>query len=111
MELIENILIHGSLAGMLLILYILPIMRFVNPRVWAFSDYPKSITSSVAPQTRAERRHGTVIFIPFLILVIAFPLVSTMVFEMNSGGYQFSIGVNSLQISNGVKTFIGEMFS
>jgi len=86
MGLIENILIHGSIAGILLILYILPIMRFTSPRVWAFSDYPKAITESVEPQTKEERRNALAGGLPFIILMIAFPLVSTLIFENVSGG-------------------------
>ena len=86
MGLIENILVHGTLAGILLILYILPIMRFTSPRVWAFSDYPKVITESVEPQTKEERRKATAAGLPFIVLMIAFPLVSTIIFETSSGG-------------------------
>ena len=86
MGLIENILIHGSIAGILLVAYILPIMRFLSPRIWAFSDYPKSITATVEPQTKDERKIGTILFIPFFILMILVPLLSTMIFENASGG-------------------------
>ncbi|MGY5860015.1 MAG: hypothetical protein RTU63_11650 [Candidatus Thorarchaeota archaeon] len=86
MGLIENILIHGTLAGILLVLYILPIMRFLSPRIWAFSDYPKAITESVEPQTKRELRIATASFLPFLILMFAFPLASTLFFESVSGG-------------------------
>ena len=86
MGLLENILVHGTMAGVLLVVYILPIMRFLNPRIWGFSDYPKAITGSVEPQTKQERKIGTILFIPFFILMIFVPLWSTMVFENASGG-------------------------
>ena len=86
MGLLENILLHGSIAGLLLILYILPIMRFLSPRIWAFSDYPKAITDSVEPQTKRERKIAFVTGIPFIILMIVYPLMSTLAFEISSGG-------------------------
>ena len=86
MALLENILLHGTIAGVLLVIYILPIMRFLNPRIWGFSDYPKVITESVEPQTKQERKVGTILFIPFFILMIFVPLWSTIIFENTSGG-------------------------
>ncbi|TFG32142.1 hypothetical protein EU528_04360 [Candidatus Thorarchaeota archaeon] len=86
MGLIENILLHGTLAGILLILYILPIMRFLSPRIWAFSDYPKVITESVESQTKRERRIATAAGLPFVLLMIGYPLLSTLFFENISGG-------------------------
>ena len=86
MSLVENILFHGSIVGLLILLYLLPIMRFLSPRIWGFSDYPKVIQENVEPPTKGERRIGGVIAIPFMILFIAFPLVSTMIFESQSGG-------------------------
>jgi len=86
MGLLENILLHGSLAGLLLILYLLPIMRFLSPRIWAFSDYPKVITEAVEPQTEKERRIALVTGLPFIFLMLVYPLVSTLIFESVSGG-------------------------
>ncbi|MGY5876573.1 MAG: nitroreductase [Candidatus Thorarchaeota archaeon] len=86
MALLENILLHGTLAAILLLAYLLPIMRFLNPRIWAFSDYPKEITSRVDPQTKEERRIGAIIGVPFLILFIVIPLVSTLILETTYAG-------------------------
>ncbi len=81
MSLIENILIHGTLTFILLLAYLLPIMRFLNPRIWGFSDYPKAITSVVEPQIKRERQIGGLLVLPFLILMIGIPLVSTLILE------------------------------
>lgn len=86
MGLIESVLIYGSIAGILLILYLLPIMRFLSPRIWAFSDYPKVITNSVAPQTKRERRIALVTGLPFIILMVVYPLLTTMIFKNQAGG-------------------------
>ena len=61
-------------------------MRGLNPRIWAFSDYPKTITDHVPPQTDRERKIGAYVGIPFFILVIGFPLVSTIFLEGLYGG-------------------------
>jgi len=86
MQLFENVLVHGSVFAVLLTILLLAIMRGLNPRVWAFSDYPKAITDHVPPQTDRERKIGALTGIPFFILVIGFPIVSTMMLEGLYGG-------------------------
>ena len=81
MALLENILFHGVIAAVLKVAYLLPIMRFLNPRIWAMSDYPKEITTRVEPQTKEERRIAILMGIPFLFLMLAYPLVSTLILE------------------------------
>lgn len=81
MALLENILFHGVIAAVLMVAYLLPIMRFLNPRIWAMSDYPKEITTRVEPQTKEERRIAILMGIPFLFLMLAYPLVSTLILE------------------------------
>ncbi|MHA1966122.1 MAG: hypothetical protein ACW97G_16220 [Candidatus Thorarchaeota archaeon] len=55
MQLLEHVLLHGSIFAVLLTIFLLAIMRGLNPRIWAFSDYPKAITDHVPPQTDRER--------------------------------------------------------
>ncbi|MHA1863671.1 MAG: hypothetical protein ACTSWA_07870 [Candidatus Thorarchaeota archaeon] len=86
MTLLENILFHGVIAAVLMMAYLLPIMRFLSPRVWAMSDYPKEITSRVEPQTKDERRIAILMGIPFIFLMIVFPLVSTLILETTYAG-------------------------
>jgi hypothetical protein len=84
--LLENILLHGLLAAVLLIAYLLPVMRFLSPRIWGFSDYPKEVTSRVPPQTRHERRVAGLLAVPFFMLMVVYPLVSTLVLKTSYGG-------------------------
>ena len=86
MGLIQNLLLFGPLAFILILMYLLPIMRFLNPRIWAFSDLPKTITENVEPPTKRELRIGIVIGIPFMILTLVFPYVSTLFLESQVGG-------------------------
>jgi hypothetical protein len=67
-------------------LYLLAVMRGLSPRIWAFSDYPKTITDNVPPQTDRERRIGAYLVVPFFILIFGFPTVSTMMLEGIYGG-------------------------
>ncbi|MCK5265360.1 MAG: nitroreductase [Candidatus Thorarchaeota archaeon] len=86
MALLENILFHGVIAAALMIAYLLPIMRLLSPRIWAMSDYPKEITTRVEPQTKKEQRIAILMGIPFIFLMIAFPLVSTLILETTYAG-------------------------
>ncbi len=86
MSLIENVLLHGSLAAVLLVAYLLPVMRFLSPRIWGFSDYPKEVTSRVPPQTKRERKTAVLLAPPFFILMLVFPLVSTLILKASYGG-------------------------
>lgn len=86
MGLLENILLHGSITIILLIGYLLPMMRFLSPRIWGYSDYPNEIKERVPPQTEHERKIAAILFIPFLIMMIGIPFVSTMILKNSYGG-------------------------
>lgn len=86
MQLLENVLLHGSVFAVLFTAYLLAVMRGLSPRIWAFSDYPKTITDHVPPQTDRERKIGAYTGIPFFILWLGFPLVSTLMLEGLYGG-------------------------
>jgi hypothetical protein len=86
MVLVLNILVHGTIFAVILTLYLLAVMLGFSPRIWAFSDYPKTITGQVDPQTKRERRIGIIVFFPFLIIGIAYPLLSTYILKALYGG-------------------------
>ncbi len=86
MALLDNILQHGILFTVTLTLYLLLTMRFLSPRVWGFSDYPKEITEIVEPQTKKERQLGALLGVPFIIISLGFPIVSTLMLEVQYGG-------------------------
>jgi len=86
MQLAEHLLLHGTVFGVLLTLYLLGVMKLLSPRIWAMSDYPPEITERVPPQTDSERRIASVAFIPFLILGIGFPIISTLMLKSVLGG-------------------------
>jgi hypothetical protein len=86
MGLLDNLLFHGSLFALLLTVYLLSVMRFLSPRIWAFSDYPPEITEHVPPQTDRERKFGALLAIPFFILGLGFPIISTLILKNTYGG-------------------------
>jgi hypothetical protein len=86
MTLIENLLFHGTIAAIILVLYLLPIMMKLSPRIWGFSDYPKSITDHVPPQTKREKQIGAAIFLPFVVIFLGIPIISTLMLEAEYGG-------------------------
>jgi len=81
MSLVQNIVVHGTIFAVLLTLYLLAVMMKLSPRIWGFSDYPKEITNAVSPQTKRERQIGALLMVPFLLLGLGFPLVSTLMLE------------------------------
>ena len=86
LALLENIIIHGSLYAVIVNLYLFAIMVTLSPRIWAYADYPKSITDRVPPQTSREKKIGGVIMIPFFILVLGLPVLSSIMLEISYGG-------------------------
>ncbi|MBN2229068.1 MAG: nitroreductase [Candidatus Thorarchaeota archaeon] len=86
MVLLENILLHGTITCILLIAYLLPIMRFTSPRIWGYSDYPDEIKELVPPQTKEERKQASILFIPFVLMMLGIPIISTMILEVSYGG-------------------------
>lgn len=86
MSLLSNIIFHGLLFAITFILYLLIIMVKFSPRIWGFSDYPKAITEKVPPQTKTEKKKGSLLAIPFFLIGIGFPIISTLILKHQSGG-------------------------
>jgi len=56
-----------------------------NPR-WMLQDYPPQIQALAPPRTAQEKRRGLILGLPFLILLIAVPLWSTLSLQLHAGG-------------------------
>ncbi|MFW9986151.1 MAG: hypothetical protein ACFFDJ_06290 [Candidatus Odinarchaeota archaeon] len=88
--LFSYILIHATIFAIIFTLYLFAIMRGLSPRVCAMSDYPPEITDHVPPQTDAEKRQARIVYIPFLVIGIAYPLAATYFLKiLNSGVISF----------------------
>ena len=73
---LSRTLLHGALLSLAGSLYVFAILRF-NPRLF-LQDYPVAIQDLVPPKTERERRLSTFLGIPFLLLLVVVPFVSTL---------------------------------
>ena len=81
---IRKIMIDGGILSLLASLYI-GITMHLNPRVW-LGDYPKEIQDKVPPKTQEEKKLSWVLGVPFLVLLIAVPFVSSLALKHESRG-------------------------
>ena len=86
MSLLINIIFHGFVFAIILTAYLLFIMVKFSPRVWGFSDYPEAITDKVPPQTDEEKKKGILLFIPFILIGLGVPIISTLLLKNQLGG-------------------------
>jgi len=80
---INNILLDGALLSILGSISILGILRF-NPRLF-LQDYPDEIQAAVPPKTGREKRQSLITGIPFLLILLAVPFISTLILKRESG--------------------------
>ena len=80
---IQKILIDGAILSALASIFIILTMRF-GPRIW-LHDYPKEIQAMVPPKTDQEKRLSLQLGIPFMLLLLAVPLLSTLWFRNSAG--------------------------
>ena len=76
---LTKILIDGGLLSLLSALTLLGIARY-NPRL-LLGDYPAAIQEKAPPKTAREQRQSLIVGIPFLVLLLAVPLISTLTFK------------------------------
>lgn len=75
-----SILRDGAILSVLASLYLIIILR-INPRLF-LQDYPEHIQKQVPPKTPREKRLSLWVGIPFLLLLITAPVLSTLALEM-----------------------------
>ena len=81
-----KILFDGIVFALIGGAFILGIMAW-NPRLFLNKgDFPADILAAVPPKTPSERRQGLLVGIPFLLAIIAVPLMSTWQFRQQAGG-------------------------
>lgn len=90
---ITRILTDGAVLSVLASVFIAVTMR-LNPRIW-LQDYPPDVQARVPPKTEKERRQSLLLGVPFLLLLVAGPVVSTLAWENRMGG---EIGFFSLAL-------------
>jgi hypothetical protein len=81
---ITKIIIDGGIFSMIASFYLFVIL-IINPRLF-LQDYPDDIQRVVHQKSRKERRLSILLGIPFLCLLFAGPLISTLTLKHQSGG-------------------------
>lgn len=81
---VADVLLHGTVLSFLCSLLVL-VSLYVNPRLW-LQDYPKSIRGKAPAKTQAERRQSLLFGVPFLLLLFAVPVYSTLTLQWQNGG-------------------------
>ena len=73
---ITKIIVDGAILSILASLFIIVTLR-LNPRIW-LQDYPKDVQAKAPPKTSQEKRLSLFLGIPFLLLLVATPFVSSL---------------------------------
>lgn len=81
---ITKTLLDGALLSVFASLLIFVILRF-NPRLF-LQDYPNQIQEQVPPKSEQEKRQSLLVGIPFLLVLFAVPLISTLTLQRQHGG-------------------------
>jgi hypothetical protein len=81
---LRAVLIDGAILSLLASLYLMAVL-FFNPRLF-LQDYPAAIQAAVPPKTEQEKRRSLILGLPFLLLLLITPLLSTLAFARGSEG-------------------------
>jgi hypothetical protein len=77
---------HGLIYGSVITGYLFIFMILVSPRVWGYADYPQRVKDKVPPQTRREKILASLIGIPWFLILLGFPIWSTLQLKHKLGG-------------------------
>jgi hypothetical protein len=80
---IENILLYGGILSSLASIYVIAVL-YINPRL-VLKNYRKDIQRRVAPLNNREKRLSLLVGIPFIVLAIIIPFISTLSLKQISG--------------------------
>ena len=96
---IDRLLLEGAVYALVASLYLMLLLR-INPRLF-LQDYPQAIQDSVPPKTEAETRQARILGLPFVLLLFAGPLLSTLALDRRLGGTAsfFTLSLNAFAIA------------
>lgn len=102
---IEHMLLEGLIYSVVLAL-IVTVSQLFNARLW-LNCYPKAIQDIVPPRTKSEMRKKLIVGIPFMLIMLGYPLYSTFVLKAGMGSsYNYWIGfLNLMVIQNSFNLF------
>ena len=81
---IRKIVLDGAILSFIASLLLIVSLR-LNPRIW-LQDYPEEIQNKAPPKTGQEKRLSLIFGIPFLVLLVAVPFISTLALKRQDGG-------------------------
>lgn len=84
----SRVLTDGAVLSVLGGLMIVGSLR-ANPRIW-LNDFPKDIRAAVPPKTDDEKRQSLVWGIPFLVLLVGVPVLSTLLLKQQAPSAGFA---------------------
>lgn len=93
---IGKILMDGGILSLFACLMILVIMK-INPRIF-MHDYPKEIQAEADPKTDVEKKLSLVLGIPFLLVLVLVPFLSTLALKNENASFA-SLFVNAFGVS------------
>ena len=80
---LSKVFIDGVNLSVLASIYLMGVGLY-NPRLF-LQDYPKAIQNQVPPKTGREKRQSLIVGIPFLVLLAAVPIISTLTLKRQGG--------------------------
>ncbi len=80
---IRRIVLDGAILSFVASLFVIVSLR-LNPRTW-LQDYPEDIQNKVPPKTGQEKRLSLIFGMPFLVLLVAVPFISTLALKRQDG--------------------------
>jgi hypothetical protein len=81
---ISRVLTDGTLLSLAMGAIIIASLVY-NPRIW-LQDYPEAVRKLVPPLNDAEKRAQRVMMVPFLLLFLVGPYLSTTALRAENGG-------------------------
>lgn len=74
-----RVLVDGAILSTIASIFIIASF-WISPRIW-LQDYPKELQALVPPKTEKEKQISLIVGIPFLLLLFAVPLISSLILK------------------------------
>lgn len=81
---ITRLLVDGAILSAIASFFIIASFG-INPRIW-LQDYPEELQALAPPKTEQEKRISLIVGIPFLLLLLAAPVISSLILKHQTQG-------------------------
>ena len=96
---IKHIVSHSLIYSICVNAYLFIMMISTSPRVWGYNDYPQAVKDKVPPQTKREKTLAAVIGLPWLILIISYPIITAYMLKAKLGdAFSFWVGFSHFAV-------------